>query len=117
MVAFGEAGCRPGSFRVKPCRGHWVTITLVEVRRDGGVSGQGRVEHGKGGQTGPRAIGLADRDGPVQADHWAVGEAHQFVVPLDDLHPVGLLRRPGVGVERRDGGLGLELAQAVAAEG
>src|SRR5215218_9712819 len=33
----------------------------------------------------------------------ALGEAHQFVVPLDDLHPVGLLGRPGVGVQRGDG--------------
>ena len=44
-------------------------------------------------------------------------EPHELVVPLDDLHPVGLLGRPGVGVERGDGGLGLVLAQAVTGEG
>ena len=81
------------------------------------MAGQGGVELGQGGQAGPRAVGLADRDGPVEAGHRVVGEAHQFVVPLDDLHPVGLLGRPGVGVERGDGGLGLELAEAVAGEG
>ena len=81
------------------------------------MPGQGGVELCQGGQAGPRAIGLAYRDGPVEAGYRAVGEAHQFVVPLDDLHPVGLLGRPGVGVQRGDGGLGLELAQAVAGEG
>jgi hypothetical protein len=33
----------------------------------------------------------------------AVGEAYQLVIPLDDLHPVGLLSRSGVGVQRGDG--------------
>ncbi len=116
MVAFGEAGRLPGGLGVEAGRGRQVAVALVQVGGDGGVAGQGGVELGQGGQAGPRAVGLADRDGPVEAGHRAAGEAHQFVVPLDDLHPVGLLGRPGVGVQRGDGGLGLELAEPVAGE-
>ena len=37
----------------------------------------------------------------------------ELVVPLEDLGPVGLRRRPGVGVQGRDGRLGLVLAEPV----
>jgi hypothetical protein len=62
----------------------------------------------------PAAVGLANGYSPVEAGHRAIGEAHQLVVPLDDLHPVGLLDRLSVGLQRGNGGLGLELAQSVA---
>ena len=67
VVAFGEAGSRSSSVGVEPGGGHWVTVPFVEVRRDGGEPGQGGVEPCKGGQPGPRAGGLANRDGPVEA--------------------------------------------------
>lgn len=53
----------------------------------------------------------------VEPDDRTAGQARQLVVPLDDLHPVGLLGARGVRVEGGDGGLGLEFAQPVAGEG
>jgi hypothetical protein len=55
------------------------------------VAGPGGVERC---QASPRAVGLTDRDGQIETGSRAVGEAHQFDVPLDDLHPAGLLGRP-----------------------
>ena len=71
MVAFGEARCRSGGLSAEPCRGHQVTVTLVQVRRDSGVSGQGGVEFRQGGGASPRAVGLAERDGTVEAGYRA----------------------------------------------
>jgi hypothetical protein len=88
----------------------------VEVGRNGGRAGQGGVERCQGSEAGPRTLSLTHGDRPVQAGHRVVGEADHFVVPLDDLRPVGLLGRPRVGVERGDGGLGLVLAEAIAGE-
>ena len=50
---------------------------------------------GQRGEPGRRAVRLADGDGPVEPHDRGVGEAEQLVVPLDDLHPIGLRRRPG----------------------
>ncbi len=58
-------------------------------------------------------VGLADRHGAVEAHDRAVGERDEFVVPLDDLGPVGLVRGLRVGVQGRDRRLRLEFAQAV----
>ncbi len=89
----------------------------MEVRGGRGVAGQGVVELHERGQAGARSVGLAHGDRAVEPDDGAVGEAEEFVVPLDDLDPVGLLGGGRVGVQGRDGGLGLVLAQAVAGEG
>ena len=62
------------------------------------------------------AVGLADRDGPVELHDRAAGEPEQLVVPADDLHPVGLLGARRVGVQGGDRGLGLELAEPVATQ-
>ena len=43
MVAFGEVGCQARSVRVEPSRGNQLTVSLVKVRRDGGVAGKGGV--------------------------------------------------------------------------
>ncbi len=93
-----------------------VAGVLVEVRARGGVPGERGVELGEGGQPGPRPVGLADRDGPVEPDDRGVGEGQQLVVPLDDLDPVGLGGARGVGVQGGDRGLGLVLAEPVAGE-
>ena len=89
----------------------------MQVRRDSGVTGQARVQLRQSSQTCSRAIGLTDGDGPIETGHRAVGDLHQFVVPLDDLYPVGLFYRAGIGVQRGDGGLGLELTQTIAGKG
>jgi hypothetical protein len=46
------------------------------------VAGPGGVERC---QASPRAVGLTDRDGQIETGSGAVGEAHQFDAPLDDL--------------------------------
>ena len=51
VVAFGEVGGRSGGLGVQPCRGRQVAVPLVEVRRDGGVAGQGGV-HARPGPPG-----------------------------------------------------------------
>ncbi len=51
----------------------------MQVRR-GGVAGQGGVELYQGGQAGPRAVGLADRDRPVEAIQEVNGEARETPV-------------------------------------
>ena len=100
VVAFGDGRGRAGGIGVEPRRGHGIAVPLVQVRRDRGVPWQRGVELGQGGQAAPRAVGLTDRDGAVEACDRGVGEADQLVVPLDDLYPVGLLdtsgRRRGV---------------------
>ena len=45
----------------------------------------GRARRGRRARLG--AVGLANRDSPVEADDRAVGDSHQFVVPPDDLNP------------------------------
>mgnify|MGYP000551260771 CR=1 FL=1 len=59
---------------------------------------------------------LADRYRAVEPDHRAAGEEEQFVVPLDDLQPIGLGESDGVGMQGRDGGLNLVLAQSITAQ-
>src|SRR5918994_300998 len=82
VVAFGEAGRRSGSFGVKPCCGHWVTVTLVEVRRDGVVAGEGGIEFRQGGQAGSRAVALADQTG-VPPAAVLLGKWHEPAVGTD----------------------------------
>ena len=41
------------------------------------------------------AVRLADGDGTVESDDRRVGESEQLVVPLQDLHPVGVLEERG----------------------
>ena len=61
-------------------------------------------------------VGLADRDDAIESNDRSVGVAQQLVVPLDDLHPIGLLDQRRVGVQRGDRRLGLELAETVSSE-
>ena len=82
----------------------------MEVRRRRPVAGQCGVHLGERGESGPRAVGLAHRHGPVEAYDGAAGQRQQLVVPLDDLHPVGLRGRGCAGVEGGDRRLQLELA-------
>ena len=79
-------------------------------------AGNLRIHLFEGGQAGLRPVRLTHRDRAVQPDDRAVGEPVQLVVPLDDLHPVGLVRRPRVGVQGGDRGLRLVLAEPVAGQ-
>jgi hypothetical protein len=106
----------PGGGGVEPGGGVQVTGPLVEVRRHRGVPRDAVVHLGEGGQPGRGAVGLADRDRAVEPDDGVVGEPEELVVPRDDLRPVGLGIGPRVGVQGGDGGLRLELAEAVAGE-
>ncbi|WP_193514803.1 hypothetical protein [Streptomyces griseoloalbus] len=68
-------------------------------------------------QAGPWSVGLTDGDRAVEPDDRVVRQARQFVVPLDDPHPVGLLGGGRVGVESREGGPRPGLAEPVPGEG
>ena len=89
----------------------------MEVRRHGAVARQAGVNLGKCREPRARPVGLAHGDGPVEAYDGAAGQRQQLVVPLHDLHPVGLLGGACVGVERGDRGLQLELAALLEREG
>ena len=78
--------------------------------------GAARVQRREGRQPGARTVGLADGHRAVEPHDRAVGQPHELVVPLDDLHPVGLPGGRRVGVQRGDRGLGLVLAQPVAGQ-
>ncbi len=65
----------------------------MEVRGDGGAPRYVVVDVGQCHQSRGGAVGLADCDGPVEADDLRVGEPEELVVPLDDLDPIGLLDR------------------------
>ena len=106
-----------GRLGVEPGGGREVAVLLVEVRRHGPVARQVGVDLGECSEPGPRPVGLAHGDGPVEAYDGAAGQRQQLVVPLHDLHPVGLLGRACVGVERGDRGLQLELAALLEGEG
>jgi hypothetical protein len=86
---------------------------LVKIGPRRGVSRKLRVKPVEGGQAGLRPVGFTDRDSAVELRDRTVGETDQLVVPLDDLHPVGLVGHPGVGMQRRDGGLRLIFAEPV----
>ena len=91
MVALSDILRRPGRLDVEPGRRVQVTPLLVQIGSHRGVPRSRRVDLGQGRQTGGSAVRLADRDRTVQAYDASVGEEEQLVVPLDDLHPVGLL--------------------------
>jgi hypothetical protein len=114
VVTFGQVGGGLRRVGVQVCCHREVAGLLVEVGRGGGVAGQARVDGGQGREAGRRAVGLADRDGPVERDDRAPGEPEQLVVPADDLHPIGLLCARRIGVQGGDRGLGLELPESVA---
>jgi len=78
------------------------------------VSGYARVHPLQCGQARQRPVRLPRRDGPVQPDDGVVREAVELVVPLHDLHPVGLPHRLRVGVQGGDRGLHLVLAEPIA---
>ena len=90
-----------------------VARLLVQVRRRGGVTGQARIHRGQRRETGRRAVGLTDGDGPVERHDRALGEREQFVVPADDLHPIGLLGARRIGMDGGDRRLRLVLAESV----
>jgi hypothetical protein len=117
VVAFGEIRGGRGSLDVKCCGRCEVTILLVQECRCRAVAGHAGVDVGQGGQSGPRSVGLTDRDGTVESNDRAVGEHEQFVVPLDDLHPVGLVDRVSIGVQCGDRRLGLVRPEHVARQG
>src|SRR5437870_1337505 len=52
-----------------------------------------------------RALHLADGDGPVEGNDRRGGDRKQLVIEGDDLRPVGLLHRQGVGMHGVDSGL------------
>lgn len=90
-----------------------VAGTFVQICRRRGMARQRRVELGQGRQTRTRPVGLTHCHRTVEARDGAVGEGNEFVVPLDDLHPVGFVGSPRVGVQRGDRGLCLVLPEPV----
>src|SRR5688572_30645029 len=54
VLSLQQAGRGSGGVGVQPCRGRWITITLMQVRPDGVIAGESRVEIREGGQAGPR---------------------------------------------------------------
>ena len=117
VVAFGEVGCVAGGLGVQAGGELEVAVLLVEVGGDRVAAQDVLVDVGQRRQPGGRAIGLADGDGPVEPDDRRVGEPEQLVVPLDDLHPVGLLDPRRVGMERGDRRLRLVLAEPIPRQG
>ena len=72
-------------------------------------------------ETGASAGDVSDRNGSVEDSGRVivlriVAEGDQVVVPREDLWPVGLRRRPGVGVKRGDRGLDLVATRALLGE-
>ncbi len=63
------------------------------------------VQCGQQGQSGRRALGLGERDRPVEGDHRVGRDPFQDQVKSVHLRPVGLLGRGRVGVRGGDGGL------------
>jgi hypothetical protein len=72
-----------------------------------------RVDLGQRDQTRPWAVRLAYGDGPIEPGDRAVRQPHQLVVPLDHLHPVGLVDGARIGVQGGDRSLRLELPEPV----
>jgi len=80
------------------------------------VPGQAGVYRRQRRETSRRAVGLANGDGPVERHDRALGQCEQFVVPADDLHPIGLLGAWRVRVDRGDRRLRLVLTELVATQ-
>ena len=91
----GDVGGERGRLGVEPRGGSEVAVLLVEVRRHGPVARQRGVDLGERGEPGPGPVGLTHGHRPVEPYDRAAGQRQQLVVPLHDLHPVGLRRRSG----------------------
>ena len=115
-MTLGEGGGGSRGLGVEPRRRRQVPRLLGEMGRGRLVAGDRRVHGRQGGRTRGRTVGLTDRDRPVELHYRAPGQPEQLVVPADDLHPVGLLGPERIGVQSRDGGLRLELAEPVPRE-
>jgi hypothetical protein len=78
------------------------------------VAAQVGFERGEDGQAGPALSASPTATARLSRGMGVSVSAGLLVVPLDDLDPVGLLGATRVGVEGRDRGLGLALAEPVA---
>ncbi|CRK51467.1 hypothetical protein RHCRD62_30131 [Rhodococcus sp. RD6.2] len=116
VLALGEAGRLRGRLGVEHRCSCEIPVLLVQVCRHRCMTGQRLVQFLEGRESRPRPVRLPDRDGAVEPGNGTVGEPHEFVVPLDDLRPVGLVDAGGVGVQCRYGGLRLELTEPIADE-
>src|SRR4051794_25512690 len=94
VIAVREGWGVAGGESVEPGGAQEVAVLLVEVGGDRVVARHVLVDLGQRRQPGGRAVGLADRNRPVEPHDRRVGEAEELVVPLDDLDPVGLLDAP-----------------------
>jgi len=116
MVAFREVRCFASCVGIEADSEFEVAVLLVEIRSDRIAPRDERFDLGQGGQSCGSPGRLANGDRTVEAGDRVIGETPKFVVPLDDLDPVGLLDCLSVSVERSDSGLRLELAQVAAGE-
>src|SRR5882757_8176207 len=90
VVALGEVLRLRGGLHVQLRRRSDVAGPFVEVGGRSGVPRECRVELRERGEPRLRPIRLTDGDGAIEPHNRAVGEPDELVVPLDDLHPVGL---------------------------
>src|SRR5919197_3589493 len=119
MVAFSRAACPRGGQRVMLGRGIEVPGTLVQVRAhrvEPVVLAETRVETIGCPQPGQRPVHLTDRNRAAERSRRVVGERDEFVIPSQDLRPVGLVYSRRVILQSRDRGLDLVLATPVTSE-
>ena len=116
VVAFCEVRSIASSQGVEPGREFEVSVALVEVGSDRIAPRDVLVDVGQCPQPCGCTVGFTDGDGTVEPDDRRVGESEQLVVPLHDLHPVGVLEAESVRVERGDRRLCLVLAEPVLRE-
>ncbi len=87
---------------VQARRGAEIAVALVEVSGDGAATRDVVGNLGQRREPGRGAVGLADRNGPVEPDDRRIGEPEQLVIPADDLKPISLLHPSCIRVERGD---------------
>ena len=116
VVALGEVRRAVGCGGVETRSELEISVLLVEMGGNRVAPRDVRVDLSEGRQSRWSAVSFAHGDGTVEPDDRSVGELEQLVVPLDDLHPVGLLETRRIGVERGDRRLRLGLAEPVARE-
>jgi hypothetical protein len=116
VVLFEGAGRATCGFRILGGSGIHLSGPFVKIRERGVVTRHIIADELEGGQAGARPIGLADGDRTAQSDDRGLPEDQELVVPLHDLHPVGVGGSRRIRVQRRDRSLRLVLAQPVSCE-
>jgi hypothetical protein len=98
VVALCEVRRVPGRDVVETGSEFKVAVALVEIGSDRISPRDVLIDVGQCCQSCERAVRFTDGNGTVESDDRSVGDSDELVVPLQDLHPVGVVEAGGAAI-------------------